>query len=86
MAIPQSKLTADGQVSVPPEIREKLGIGPGSVLEWHEEGDRVVLRKAGRYTSEDIHRALFPTPPEPRTIEEMDEGIRRHLRAKHARR
>ena len=86
MAIPQSKLTADGQVSVPPEIREKLGIGPGSVLEWHEEGDRVVLRKAGRYTSEDIHRALFPTPPEPRTIEEMDDGIRRHLRAKHARR
>jgi AbrB family looped-hinge helix DNA binding protein len=86
MAIPQSKVTADGQVSVPPEIREKLGIGPGSVLEWHEEGDQVVLRKAGRYTSEDIHRALFPTPPEPRTIEEMDEGIRRHLRAKHARR
>jgi len=86
MAIPQSKVTADGQVSVPPEIREKLGIGPGSVLEWHEEGDQVVLRKAGRYTSEDIHRALFPTPPEPRTIEEMDDGIRRHLRAKHARR
>ena len=86
MAIPHSKVTADGQVSVPPEIREKLGIGPGSVLEWHEEGDQVVLRKAGRYTSEDIHRALFPTPPEPRTIEEMDEGIRRHLRAKHARR
>jgi AbrB family looped-hinge helix DNA binding protein len=86
MAIPQSKLTADGQVSVPQEILEKLGIGPGSVLEWHEEGDQVILRKAGRYTSEDIHRALFPTPPEPRTIEEMDEGIRRHLRAKHARR
>jgi AbrB family looped-hinge helix DNA binding protein len=86
MAIPQSKVTAEGQISVPPEIREKLGIGPGSVLEWHEEGNRVVLRKAGGYTFEDIHRALFPTPPEPRTIEEMDEGIRRHLRKKHARR
>lgn len=86
MAILQSKVTEEGQISVPPEIRQKLGIGPGSVLEWHEEGDQVVVRKAGRYTSEDIHRALFPTPPEPRTLEEMKEGIRRHIRAKHARR
>ena len=86
MAIPQSKVTAQGQISVPAEIRRKLGIGPGSVLEWHEEGDQVVVRKAGRYTSEDIHRALFPTPPTPRTLDELKEGIRRHLRAKHARR
>jgi antitoxin PrlF len=86
MAIPQSKVTAQGQISVPAEIRRKLGIGPGSVLEWHEEGDQVVVRKAGRYTFEDIHRALFSTPPTPHTLEEMKEGIRRHLRAKHARR
>lgn len=86
MAIPQSKVTEEGQISVPPEIREKLGIGPGTVLEWLEEGHRVVLQKARGYTFEDIHRALFPTPPQPRTIEEMDEGIRRHLRKKHARR
>ena len=86
MAIPQSKVTAQGQISVPAEIRRKLGIGPGSVLEWHEEGDKVVVRKAGQYTFEDIHRALFPTPPTPHTLEEMKEGIRRHLRAKHARR
>ena len=33
----------------------------GSVLEWDEEGDAVVVRKAGRYTSEDIHRAIFPS-------------------------
>jgi AbrB family looped-hinge helix DNA binding protein len=85
MAIFHSKVTAEGQISVPPEIRDKLGFGPGSVLEWNVEGDHVVLREGG-YTCEDIHRALFPTPPEPRTIEEMDEGIRRHLRAKHARR
>jgi AbrB family looped-hinge helix DNA binding protein len=86
MAIPQSKVTAQGQISVPAEIRRKLGIGPGSVLEWHEEGGQVIVRKAGQYTSEDIHRALFPTPPTPHTLEEMKEGIRRHLRTKHARR
>ena len=60
MALAQSKVTAQGQISVPVEVRRKLGIGPGSVLEWEEEGDAVVVRKAGRYTSEDIHRAIFP--------------------------
>ena len=48
MAIAQSKVTAQGQISVPAEVRRKLGIGPGSVLEWDEEGDVVVVRKADR--------------------------------------
>jgi antitoxin PrlF len=89
MSLPQSKVTAQGQISVPAEIRRKLGIGPGSVLEWEEdeEGERVFVRKAGKYSFDDIHRMLFPDgPPEPRTLEEMKEGIARHLREKHARR
>jgi bifunctional DNA-binding transcriptional regulator/antitoxin component of YhaV-PrlF toxin-antitoxin module len=28
-----------GQISVPVEIRRKLGVGPGSVLEWEQDGD-----------------------------------------------
>jgi AbrB family looped-hinge helix DNA binding protein len=48
LALAQSKVTAQGQISVPSEVRRKLGIGPGSVLEWKEEGDAVVVRKAGR--------------------------------------
>ena len=84
---PQTKLTSQGQVSVPAEIRRKLGIGPGSILEWDEEGDKVVVRRVGRYTWQDIHRALFPDgPPEHHTLEEMDEGIRRYIRKKYARR
>jgi AbrB family looped-hinge helix DNA binding protein len=83
---PQSKVTSQGQISVPAEIRRKLGIGPGSVLEWDEEEGRVFVRKAGKYTFEDIHRALFPTPPEPRTLEELKEGIATYIREKHARR
>jgi predicted nucleic acid-binding protein len=37
------------------------------VLEWQDEGDRVVVRRAARYSSEDIHRAVFTRPPEPQT-------------------
>ena len=87
MALAQSKVTAQGQISVPVEVRRKLGIGPGSVLEWEEEGDAVVVRKAGRYTSEDIHRAIFTQRITHTTkVEEFDKGVRRYMKKKHARR
>jgi AbrB family looped-hinge helix DNA binding protein len=87
MAIAHSKLTAQGQISVPAEVRRRLGVGPGAVLEWDEDGDSIVVRRAGRYTSEDVHRALFPEePPQQRSLEEMEEGIRRYVRGRHARR
>lgn len=86
MAIAYSRLTAQGQISVPKEIRRKLGIGPGSILEWEEEDERIVIRRAGRYTSEDVHRALFERAPDPRTLEELKEGIRQHVKGRHARR
>ena len=87
MGKPQSKVTAQGQISVPAEIRRKLGIGPGSVLEWDERGDEVVVRRVGKFTSEDIHRVLFPDgPPEPRTDEELKQGIEEYFREKYARR
>lgn len=86
MSRPQSKVTAQGQISVPAEIRRKLGIGPGSVLEWEEEGDRVVVRRAGRYSSEDIHCAVFARVPAARSPEEIKEGIAGRMRKKYARR
>ena len=87
MPLAQSKLTAQGQTSVPLEVRRKLGIGPGSVLEWDEQGETIVVRKAGRHTSEDVHRAVFPQgPPAPRTLDQLKAGVRRHVRRRHARR
>jgi AbrB family looped-hinge helix DNA binding protein len=86
MAIAYSKLTAQGQISVPKEVRQRLGIGPGSILEWDEEGERMVVRRAGRYTSEDLHRALFEKEPEPRTLDELKSGVRQYMKSRHARR
>jgi AbrB family looped-hinge helix DNA binding protein len=84
--IASSKLTAQGQISVPAEVRRRLGIGPGSILEWEQQGERIVVRRAGRYSSEDLHRALFPRPPKPRTLAELEEGVPRSVRSRHARR
>jgi len=87
MAIAHSKVTAQGQTSVPAEIRRKLGIGPGAVIEWDEEDGKIVLRRAGRFSSLEIHHELFPEgSPRARTAEELEDGIRRNIRKRHARR
>jgi antitoxin PrlF len=59
MPIAHSKITTQGQVFIPAEVRKKFGVGPGSILEWDESNDQVVVRRARRHTSIDIHVALF---------------------------
>lgn len=85
MKLAQSRVTAQGQVSVPAEVRKRLGVMPGSTIEWDAEDDRIVVRRAGRHTSGDVHRALFPETPAARTLDELKEGIRIHVRERHAR-
>lgn len=85
MGIAQSKLTAQGQVSVPAEVRRRLAVGPGSLLEWEAEDGRIVVRRAGRHSSQDIHKALFKAAPKRRPLRELKAGIGRYLKAKHAR-
>jgi len=84
MAIAQSKVTAQGQISVPAEIRKKLGVGPGSVLEWDEKSGEVIVRKAGRCTSTQIHEKLFGGASKPSKVD-VKEGIRKYIRRRHAR-
>jgi AbrB family looped-hinge helix DNA binding protein len=86
MALAQSKLTAQGQISVPAEVRRRLGLAPGSVIEWDADGEQIVVRRKGQYSSEDIHKVLFPEgPPKRRSVAEMKQGIAKRMQARHAR-
>ena len=76
MAIAQSKVTAQGQISIPAEVRRRLGVGPGSVLEWDQDGEQIVVRRLGLYTSKDVHEAVFGSPPKAHTLAELKEGRR----------
>jgi len=72
---------------VPAGVRKALGVGPGSILEWDQEGDTVVLRRVGKYTFEEVHRALFGDKKvEKKSLRELKEGIRTYVRTRHARR
>jgi antitoxin PrlF len=85
MKIAQSKVTAQGQISVPAEVRRKLGIGPGSVLEWDEQEDGVVVRRVGRFSCQDVHDALFPEKEGREPVADVKEAIRKYIRKRHAR-
>lgn len=86
MAIARTRITAQGQVSVPANVRKKLGIGPGSVLEWTEQAGQIVVQRVGGFSSEDIHRAVFGAKtPIPKSLEQLKEGLREHFRKRYAR-
>jgi len=85
MAIARSRLTSQGQVSVPAEVRRRLGVGAGAVLEWDDDGEQVVVRRAGQHSSEHIHRSLFPVAPKPKTLAQLKEGVRREIKRRRAR-
>ena len=40
-----SKVSEKGQVTIPKPLRDRLGIRPGQVLDFHEEEGRLVASK-----------------------------------------
>ncbi len=86
----QTKLTSQGQVSVPAPVRNFLHLIPGSVLVWTQEGDRVVVERARRHNTSEVHQALFSEglpsgAGTTKTLTELKQGIREQVRRRHAR-
>jgi len=54
MEVSVGTVTSKGQVTIPKEIRETLGVIEGDKLIFLVEGDRVVLRKVGSEKLTDI--------------------------------
>ena len=68
------------------DVRRKLGIGPGSVLEWEEDDGKMIVRRAGRFSSADIRNALFGRRKlEKKSLDELKEGIGQYIRERYAR-
>jgi antitoxin PrlF len=84
MNAPKSKITAQGQISVPADVRKKLGVGPGSTLEWVDEDGKIVVKRAGGATWEDVHKTLFPNGPPKRPVD-VKKAIAKRMRERYAR-
>ena len=84
----QSKLTSQGQVSVPAAIRQLLNLTPGAVLEWSEEGGRVTVARVVRHSTAEVHAALFDDPvavdAPSKTLAELKQGLRQRMKQRYA--
>jgi antitoxin PrlF len=81
-----SKMTSQGQISVPAEVRKQLGLNPGSILEWTPTAEGMIVKRRGQYSFEQIHKRLFPNgPPKRVSIAEMKKGIGRGIAEKYDR-
>ena len=90
MSTVQSKLTSQGQVSVPMAVRRALGLTPGSSIEWREVDGMVIVQRSAKRTTADARAALFgdqKTNGEipSNTLAELKSGIANHIKARHAR-
>ncbi len=86
----QTKLTSQGQVSVPAAVRKALHLMPGSVLEWSLDGDRIVVERATRHSTAEVHQALFAGAPpagvRAKTLAELKLGLKQAVRQRAQRR
>lgn len=78
--MPSATLTSKGQITIPKEVRQALGL---------EAGDRVefVSEKEGEYkvvaATRDVRhlKGIIPKPPKPVSVEQMNRAIaRRHAK------
>ncbi len=82
----QTKLTSQGQVSVPAAIRHILALTPGAAIVWTQDNGRITVQRAVRHTTEDAHDALFGTDKTvaPKTLRQLKQGIKTYIKNKHA--
>ena len=60
MDIGVSSVTSKGQVTIPKDIREALGVGEGDKIIFQADGDTVTIRKVPKDKLSDILRRAKP--------------------------
>ncbi|HLX08083.1 MAG TPA: AbrB/MazE/SpoVT family DNA-binding domain-containing protein [Thermoanaerobaculia bacterium] len=85
--MPKTTLTSKGQVTIPKEIRQRLGLRQGDQLIFHfDESGRLTVEPASPNLLGDLPGLLHHRAGKrPATIEEMDEAVRKAARKRFVR-
>ena len=70
MATYQTVISSKGQVVVPAELREQLGLKKGTRATWTEDRGRLILMPITERILDEIQGFLKPLPGEPSAFEE----------------
>ncbi len=77
-------LTSKGQITLPKQIRDRLGLDAGSTLDFQILEDNTITARQVLTDARRIRGLLKSPHATAPTVEQMDEAISRHLRDKHA--
>ena len=80
--MPTATLTTKGQITIPKEVREHLGVDTGDRLSFVVQNDgTVIVRPLTRHVRE-LGGLLHRTTQRAVSIKEMDEGIAKRMQTK----
>ena len=68
----ESTITAKGQTTVPRQVREQLGAGPGTRLVWHVMPDGILIVRAKTLSVLDLAGSLKSPKGKRVSIEDMN--------------
>ena len=80
--MPRAVMTTKGQVTIPIEIREELGLKTGDCIEFFKNADTGRFELAPRTRSVRELRGMFKYDGPPVSIEDMDRAIGDYLAEK----
>ena len=80
----EATVTSKGQVTVPQEIRERLGVRAGAELQFILESNDRVIVTPGELSVRRL-KGVLGKPPRRLTLKDMDQVIRRAVAAKNRR-
>ena len=70
--MPESTITSKGQTTVPRQVREQLGAGPGTRLVWHVMPDGSLMVRAKTLSVLDLAGSLKSPKGKRVSIEDMN--------------
>lgn len=77
-------LTSKGQITLPKEIRDRLSLDAGAILDFQIQADNTMTVRRVLPDARRIRGLLKSPHAGPLTVEQMDLAVSEHLRDKHA--
>jgi len=74
--MPQATLTTKGQITIPKEVRERLGVGAGDRLDFVEQ-ERGVYKVVAATRDVRLLKGMVAKLAKPVTVEEMKAAVRK---------
>jgi AbrB family looped-hinge helix DNA binding protein len=84
--MPTATLTTKGQITIPKEVREHLGVDTGDRLSFVAQDDGTVLIKPMTHHVRELGGFLHRSKQKPVSVNEMDEAIATRMQTKFGRR